>query len=184
MPVNTIENDNIKANIFFIAHPSISVFFIVLHFAFFVNSIEYVSMLYRIYLHNSNLARLISCKNLERIGNILEPDKDFNLTVGLRIREIREAHNMTREQFSEKCDISDSFLAAVENGQKSITSKTLYKICTSMNVSADYLIRGKNNGFEDDMLMELLNSMDKYPREAAIRILREYISVVNHLKHD
>lgn len=112
----------------------------------------------------------------------MEPDKDFNLTVGLRIREIREACNMTREQFSEKCDISDSFLAAVENGQKSITSKTLYKICTSMDVSADYLIRGKNKGFEGDMIMEMLDSMDKFSRESAIRILREYIGAVNHLK--
>ncbi len=110
------------------------------------------------------------------------PDKDFNLTVGLRIREVREACHMTREQFSEKCDISDSFLAAVESGQKSITSKTLYKICTSMDVSADYFIRGNKNGFESDMLIEMINSMDKLPRESAIRILREYINVVNSLK--
>ena len=40
--------------------------------------------------------------------------KDFNLTVGLRIREILEAMQMTRERFSELCGISDSFLAAVE----------------------------------------------------------------------
>ena len=113
---------------------------------------------------------------------ILLPDKDFNLCVGLRIREIREACHMSREQFSEKCDISESFLAAVENGQKSITSKTIYKICTSMDVSADYLIRGRKYGFESDMLIEMINSMDKFPREAAIRLLREYIGVVNYFK--
>jgi len=112
----------------------------------------------------------------------LEPDKDFNLTVGLRIREIREACQMTRAEFSEKCDISDSFLAAVESGKKSITSKTLYKICTSMDVSADYFIRGKKYGFESDMLIELINSMDKEPREAAIRILREYISAIHSVE--
>lgn len=102
--------------------------------------------------------------------------------MGLRIREVREACQMTREQFSEKCDISDSFLAAVESGQKSITSKTLYKICTSMDVSADYFIRGNKNGFESDMLIEMVNSMDKHPREAAIRMLREYIGIVNYYK--
>lgn len=110
----------------------------------------------------------------------MEPDKDYNLTVGLRIREIREACNMTRAQFSEKCDISDSFLAAVESGKKSITSKTLYKICTAMDISADYFIRGRQSGFESDMLLEMLSSMDKYPREAALRILREYTSVINY----
>ena len=48
----------------------------------------------------------------------MEPDKDYNLLVGLRIREIREAFQMTRAEFSEKCDISESFLAAVESGKK------------------------------------------------------------------
>lgn len=111
----------------------------------------------------------------------MEPDKDFNLTVGLRIREIREAFQMTRAEFSEKCDISESFLTAVESGKKSITSKTLYKICTTTNISADYFIRGNKNGFEMDALVELLNSMDKFPQESALRILREYVTVVNHL---
>ena len=109
----------------------------------------------------------------------MEPDKDYNLTVGLRIREIREALNLTRADFSEKCNISESFLAAVESGKKSITSKTLYKICTSMNISADYLICGKNHGFEIDTVLELLNSMDKHSRECALRILHEYADAIH-----
>ena len=71
-------------------------------------------------------------------------DKDFNLIVGFRIREVRESFQMTQAQFSEMCDISESFLVGVENGKKSITSKTLYKICTSTNVSADYFIHVGN----------------------------------------
>ena len=38
-------------------------------------------------------------------------EKDFNLIIGLRIREIRESMHLSREKFSEKCDISPSFLA-------------------------------------------------------------------------
>ncbi|MBO5335622.1 MAG: helix-turn-helix transcriptional regulator [Lachnospiraceae bacterium] len=112
----------------------------------------------------------------------MQLDKDFNLIVGLRIREVREAFQMTRAEFSEKCDISESFLVAVEGGKKSITSKTLYKICTYTNISADYFIRGKGNGFETDTILELLNSMDKRPREGAMRILREYADVVHKLQ--
>ena len=48
----------------------------------------------------------------------MEPDKDYNLTVGLRIREIREVLNMSREEFSDKCNISSSFLTAVESEKK------------------------------------------------------------------
>ena len=88
----------------------------------------------------------------------MEPDKDYNLLVGLRIREIREAFQMTRAEFSEKCDISESFLAAVESGKKSITSKTLYKICTALNVSADY------------------------SRESAMQILNQYVIAINNVR--
>lgn len=113
----------------------------------------------------------------------MELDKDFNLIVGLRIREIREALQMTRAAFSEKCDLSESFLAAVESGRKAITSKTVYKICSAVNISADYLIFGNNNGFETDTVLELLNSLDKYSRESAIRILQEYVCAIRHFQN-
>ena len=61
----------------------------------------------------------------------MEFTKELNLAVGLRIRETREGLKMTREQFSEMCGISASFLASIESGAKAITSKTLYKICTA-----------------------------------------------------
>ncbi len=104
----------------------------------------------------------------------MELYKDFNLTVGLRIREIREALNMTREQFSELCGISDSFLAAVENGKKSITTKTLYKICANVGISADYIVLGKDQDFETDMVLELLNSLTPNQRDCAVRILKDF----------
>ncbi len=114
----------------------------------------------------------------------MEPDKDYNSTVGLRIRVIREFHNMTRAAFSEKCDLSESFLAAVESGKKSVTSKTIYKICSAMDISADYLILGHENDFETDALMEMINSMDEYSRASAVRILQEYINAIHHLRSE
>ena len=111
----------------------------------------------------------------------MEPDKEFNLTIGLRIREIREACHMTRAQFSEKCDLSDSFLTDVESGQKGVSAKTLYKICTAMNISSDYFLFGHKNGFESDMVIEMLDSLDKRAKEGAVRILREYLDTIRQL---
>ncbi len=109
----------------------------------------------------------------------MEIDKDYNLIVGLRIREIRERMHMTREQFSEKCDLSDSFLAAVESGRKGISSKTIYKICTACNISADYLVLGRNGGFSIDGLEEMLLSLERPYQESSIRILMEYYNSIN-----
>lgn len=88
----------------------------------------------------------------------MDSDKDYNLMVGLRIRDVREAHHLTREKFSEKCDISASFLADIERGKKSLTAKTIHKICRACNVSADFIIFGHKQGFDRDILIEILHS--------------------------
>lgn len=100
-------------------------------------------------------------------------DKDYNLMVGLRIRELRESLHLSREKFSEKCDISTSFLADIERGKKSLTAKTVYKICASCNISADYIILGHKEGFDKDMSIEILNSFNPEQLEHIINILNE-----------
>ena len=101
----------------------------------------------------------------------IDIDKDYNLLVGLRIREIRESMHLSREKFSEKCDISPSFLSDVERGKKSLTSKTIFKICTACNISADYIVLGHKEGFDKDVGIELLNSFNDEDMEHIINIL-------------
>ena len=109
----------------------------------------------------------------------MEPSKDYNLTVGLRIREVREAFRMTRAAFSEKCDISESFLTAVERGDKSITSKTLFKICTGANITPNYIILGSEKGYEMDIILELFNGLDQKYQPLAVKLLSAYVEAVN-----
>lgn len=111
-------------------------------------------------------------------------DKDFNLMVGLRIREAREAMHMSREKFSELCDISESFLAAVESGRKGITTKTVYKICSATYLSPDYLVMGRSHGFETDVLLELIGGLEEREREHAIQIVSAYVQSVRELSED
>ena len=103
----------------------------------------------------------------------MDMEEDYNLMVGLRIREIRESMHLSREKFSEKCDISSSFLADVERGKKSLTSKTIYKICSSCNISADYIVLGHKEGFDKDVGIELLNSFNNQQMEHIVNILYE-----------
>lgn len=108
----------------------------------------------------------------------MEIEKDYNLMVGLRIREVRESMHLTREKFSEKCDISPSFLADIERGNKSLSAKTIYKICSACNVTADYIIFGHKSGFDRDIVMELLRSYSDEQLEHISNILYE----INQLK--
>lgn len=62
--------------------------------------------------------------------------------IGKRLRREREDRGYTREKFAELAGISPQFLAEIENGKKGMSSTTLYKICTSFDISADYLLLG------------------------------------------
>ena len=71
-----------------------------------------------------------------------------DIEIGERLRGIRENMKMTREEFSEKIDITDSFLGQIERGERALSVKTLRKVVRYTGVSADYLLFGKetNNG--------------------------------------
>lgn len=67
-----------------------------------------------------------------------------DLEIGNRIRNIREELHMTRNMFSEKIDISESYLAQLELGNKSIGMNTLLSICDYTGCSSDYILFGDN----------------------------------------
>ena len=111
---------------------------------------------------------------------------ELNVAIGRRIRQTRENMGYTRENFSELCDISDSFLSDIERGNKSLTTKTLYKICTASHISADYLLFGtipescsKNSQIES--MLSTLSSMSTDQRSHAAAIINEFFLALHGL---
>ena len=66
------------------------------------------------------------------------------IDIGERLHSIREIMNMTRDKFSEKIDITDTFLGQIKKGDRSLSAKTLKKVVRYTGVSSDYLLFGKN----------------------------------------
>ena len=71
-----------------------------------------------------------------------------DIDIGERLRGLRESMRMTREEFSEKIDITDSFLGQIERGERSLSVKTLKKVVRYTGTSADYLLFGKDTNNE------------------------------------
>ena len=72
-------------------------------------------------------------------------EKNENISIGERIREIRENFNMSRERFAEMVGISDVFLGQIERGECSLSLKTLKSIIKFSGCSADYILFGDNS---------------------------------------
>lgn len=71
--------------------------------------------------------------------------KEINVEIGQRIWETRESRKMSREKLAELLGITPVFLACVEYGQKGVSLTTLKKMCEALQVSADYLLLGKES---------------------------------------
>lgn len=64
--------------------------------------------------------------------------------IGRRIKDIREGMNMTKETFAKKIGISGQYLGLVEHGKNYLSIEKLKVLCDFTNLSADYILFGKN----------------------------------------
>ena len=90
-----------------------------------------------------------------------------DINTGERLRGIRESMKMNREEFSEKIDITDSFLGQIERGERALSVKTLRKVVKYTGVSADYLLFGKDTNNEtiqkiNNILFEELENKNNF----------------------
>lgn len=90
--------------------------------------------------------------------------------IGKRIHQIRIQNEYTQAEFAEAIDISVNFLSEIENGKKGLSQDTLAKICTQMNVAADYILFGKKT--RQLSLLETANSLSASELETTIDYLK------------
>ena len=57
------------------------------------------------------------------------------MDVGARITSLREQQNLTTNRLANLCGLSQSFLRAVELGQKGITVNNLELVCQALQIS-------------------------------------------------
>ena len=60
--------------------------------------------------------------------------------LGERIREERLRLNLTQAQLAEDIDISDTYMGAIERGERKPTLETLYRISNALSVSMSSIV--------------------------------------------
>lgn len=86
-----------------------------------------------------------------------------NLEIGVRIRAIREGLHMSRNVFSEKVGISESYLTQLENGSKSLGTTALMSIGEYTGYSTDYILYGKTS--DNDYIKKIIRIVNILPEE-------------------
>ena len=93
-----------------------------------------------------------------------------------RIRKAREEMGYTREKFSEKLDVSVSYLAELERGRTGISVKMLIKVCNVLGLSADYVLFGTERT-EDELRLDAIRRIDEKYLPLLDKVIEELLAL-------
>ncbi len=99
--------------------------------------------------------------------------------LGKRIREERLRLNLTQSQLAEDVDISDTYMGAIERGERSLTLDTLVRIVNRLGVTVDYLLSDSVCGSDLGIMEQFRQITDRQPlerKQLAINVLRTIFS--------
>ena len=84
--------------------------------------------------------------------------------IGSNIRTARRRADLTQEQLSESIGVTPQYLSDLERGLVGTSITTLMKICTKLNVSADFILFGITGepGNADATLIERVQKLPKH----------------------
>ena len=99
--------------------------------------------------------------------------------LGKRIREERLKLNLTQAQLAEDIDISDTYMGAIERGERSLTLDTLVRLVNRLGVTIDYMLSDAVSDSDSNIMEQLKQIMDGHPlerKQMAVNVLRTLFS--------
>lgn len=81
-------------------------------------------------------------KILSERGLLHQPGEKLLLTVGSRLREVRQQKRLTLRQVAQRSGLSVSLLSQVERAESAASVASLHKIATALNTTLHFLFEG------------------------------------------
>lgn len=102
--------------------------------------------------------------------------------LGRRIREERKKLSLTQAQLAESIDISDTYMGAIERGERSLTLDTLVRLVDRLGVTVDYMLSDSVADSDSNILEQFKQVIDGQPlerKQMAINVLRTIFSYLD-----
>ncbi len=99
--------------------------------------------------------------------------------LGKRIREERQRLHLTQAQLAEDIDISDTYMGAIERGERSLTLDTLVRLVNRLGVTVDYMLADSVSDNDSNIMEQFKQIIDSQPlerKQMAVNVLRTIFS--------
>ena len=105
-------------------------------------------------------------------------DTDFLKEMGQRIMLRRKSLRMTQEELAEKLGVSTQMISNLELGKKAIRPENLARVCTVLELSADFILTGTDTKTAVDAVAERLILLTA----EELQMIRDIIDYMNRQK--
>ena len=105
---------------------------------------------------------------------------DYSM-IGNRIKKAREDKGITQESLAESMDVSNAYISKIERGRTPVNLNNLDKICTVLETSTDYILRGTNTTDSQYMRNEILDMLEGCSAEK-IKLIAQVIKPIIEYK--
>jgi transcriptional regulator with XRE-family HTH domain len=106
------------------------------------------------------------------------------MKLGERVKEERQRLHLTQSMLAEEIDISDTYMGAIERGERHLTLDTLVRLVNRLGVTVDYMLADSVSGSDSNLLEQFKQLMDGQPatrKQMALDVLR---TVFMHLENE
>lgn len=87
--------------------------------------------------------------------------KELNKQIGERCRMARETAGYTQEQLADQIGVSTQFLSDAERGVTGMSVNTIIKLCSTLNISTDFLLLGMEKSDEAENPLSIYTRMKR-----------------------
>lgn len=105
--------------------------------------------------------------------------KEINIQIGERIKSAREQAKLTQEQFAELIDVSPQYISDLERGVVGASISTIKRICSTLYISSDQILFGKNSENRIDIFSDKCNGLSDEQFRILMDIVSKYVEAVN-----
>jgi len=99
--------------------------------------------------------------------------KDSN--IGSRIRSTREHLRYTQEGLGKLVGVNTQHISDIERGESGFTVAKLMRFCEILNISADYILFGKESAFDGSPLLAAIKKLDDKERDVTHEMIELYL---------
>lgn len=104
----------------------------------------------------------------------------MKVEIGKRIKNIRENMNMTKESFAKLLGISGQYLGMIEHGKSYLSIEKLKILCDITNLSADYILFGKDTNIKNET-REILSEFSDEQLEIGCDTLKKLALFIKYI---